>query len=374
MRKVLIGAGAVVVAGVAAVAVALAVPSGDGPAPSEGATESPAAAGVYAYMRVEFGESWMSTQGEMVVMDGTERIGGTPFGLVGTRPVFTTDGRYVFTVILGDELGVVSTENGEAASVSCEGCGDRQLECQCQTVVPVGGSRVAWLDGDDHVVVIDLADASPEPQRTDVALPTEDGFLDERVRPHLIAGTDGAALAAYPHGSLPGDDVLPAYLVPLDGEPRRLDPDRPDSIEEAAFSPDGTRVLLTGDQEYACATVTVVDVASGEGETAPVHAEPGEECETHDVYIDALWWDPDGTANVYFQVDEQDAENNAEEGQRRLDGERWVETGTDPLTEQRSLTTGVTVALRDWTLSLDADGERTEIATDVRYVTAAPAT
>ncbi|MFC4561102.1 hypothetical protein ACFO4E_04445 [Nocardiopsis mangrovi] len=374
-RWLAIGVAVLVVAGVAAVVVALTGSSREGPAPSEGESEPPVAAGVYAYMKIEFGQNLLDTQGEMVVMDGAEQIGSAPFSALGTRPVFTDDGQYAYTLLFGDELSVVSAETGEVVSAPCEGCSDRQLECQCQTVVPFGDSRIAWLDDDHHVVHMDLAAESPEPQQTDTTLPTEDGFLDEQVSPNLIAGTDGAALAAYP-GGLPGDDLMPAYLVTLDDEPRRLDSDRPDSVEEAVFSPDGSHVALTGNQERACATVTVVDVASGEGETAPVSAEPGTECDDHDVYIDGLWWDLDDALNVYFQADEDDStaedDSATEDGQRRLEGDRWVESDAGPAEEVRQLRAGATAVLDDWTLSIETDSQRTEIDTDVRYVAVAP--
>jgi hypothetical protein len=117
-HRLVLGVVVVMLMGVAAIAVALAGSSGEGAAPSVKASKSPASAGVYAYMRIEFGEnSVMETQGELVVMDGTEQIGSAPFGFVGTRPEFTTDGQYVFTELLGDELAVVSAESGNDTEV-----------------------------------------------------------------------------------------------------------------------------------------------------------------------------------------------------------------------------------------------------------------
>lgn len=356
---------------VAATAVALAGCTGSGSAPSADASKSPASAGVYAYLTVEFGDSWMETKSEMVVMDGAKEIGRSGPLFLTERPVFTTDGRYAFTMpTLGDKIIGVSADGGETKSVPCEGCGDRQSDCHCRIVAPIGGSQIAWLDGDNHMVVADLAAESPTPRRTDVTLPTVDGFLDKRVSPKLIAGTGGAALAAYPSESMSGDAVQPAYLVTLDDPPRRLDPGRPDSIDEAVFSPDGTRVALTGNQEFICATVTVVDVKSGKGETARVSAAQGAKCDNHDVYIDSMWWDRDGTLNVTFDAD--DKNTAAKGGQSRLEGGRWVESGTGPDTEKRRLSAGTATIQSDRTLSVERDGERIEIDTDVRYLTAAP--
>jgi hypothetical protein len=221
-------------------------------------------------------------------------------------------------------------------------------------------------------MITDLADASPTPRQTDITLPTKDGFLDSRVKPHLIAGTDGAALASYPEAYATVNVVQQMYLVTPDGEPRRLDPDRPDSIDEAVFSPDGTQVALTGDQKETCTTVTVVDLTSGESETAPVSAEPGTTCDGIDVYIDSLWWDRNGSLNVTVQADDENT--TAEDGQRRLEDGRWVDAGTAPAGEVRQLSAGTATIQGDesGTLFIGNDGERAQIDTDVRYLTAAP--
>jgi hypothetical protein len=359
----------------AATAVAVAGCAGEDPATSEDAAKSSAlaSAGVYAYLTVEFGESWQDTESQMFVMNGTEEIGRSDPLLLAERPQFTADGRYAFTLpAFLDEIIVIAVDSGRTTSVPCEGCGDRQTDCHCQIVAPIGGSQIAWLAGpDNHLVRVDLAARTPTPQPTAITLPTEDGFLDEKRLPNLIAGTDGAALASYP-GVLPGDDLLPAYLVTLDNPPRRLDPGRPDSTDEATFSPDATRVALTGNQENACATVTVVDVASGTGETAPVSAEPGTTCANHDVYIESLWWDQDGSLNLTFEPDDQNTTVKA--GQRQLEGGRWVETHTGPASEVRQLSAGTATIQGDapGTLHIEADGERAEVDTDVRYLTTAP--
>ncbi|GAB3450541.1 hypothetical protein [Actinophytocola sediminis] len=345
--------------------------AGADPAPAEDAP--PPSAGVYAYGTVTFGESALDTESELLVMDGTKKIGSSGPLLLGDRPVFTTDGAYVYTLpSFLDEIIVISVADGEKTSVPCTGCGDRRTECRCQVVAPVGGSRLAWLEGaDNHLVRVDLAAESPTPQPTDITVPTENGFLDEKLMPNLIAGTDGAALASYP-GKLPGDDLLPAYLVPLEGTPRRLDTGRPDSIDEAIFSSDGTRIAVTGNQEYACSTVTVVDVASGKGATAPVSAKPGTTCEQKDVYVESLWWDLDGTLNVVFEVDRENS--TADNSQRRLTDGAWVDAGTGQDNEVRQLSAGTATiqGQAPATLYLETDDDRTEIDTDVRYLTVAP--
>jgi hypothetical protein len=131
-------------------------------------------------------------------------------------------------------------------------------------------------------------------------------------------------------------------------------------------------MALTGNQEHACATVTVVDVTSGKSETAPVSAKPGTTCHNHDVYIDSLWWDQDGTLNVTFQADDENT--TAKDGQRRLEGGHWEDVSTAQTGEVRQLSAG-TATIQGHvpgTLFVKSNGERTKIDTDVRYLTAAP--
>ena len=313
----------------------------------------------------------METKSRMVVMDGAEQIGRSEPLLLADPPVFTTDGRYVFTLpTYGDRIIAISTETGKARSVPCEGCSDRQLECHCQLVAPIGRSQLAWLDGDNRLVIADLASESPKPEPTDITLPTEDGFLDERLQPRVIAGTEGAVLVAYADRGLPGDDLQPIYLVRPGAEPRELDPNRPDSIEQAVFSPDGSRIAVTGNQEYACATVTVVDVDSGKGETAPVSAEPGAKCKVRDVYIDTMWWDRDGTLNTTVQAD--DEHSDATGGQRRYRQGKWSEAEIGNATAVHQLRAGTATIRGDGSLVVEAAGERSRIDNHVRYLTAAP--
>ena len=124
-----------------------------------------------------------------------------------------------------------------------------------------------------------------------------------------------------------------------------------------------------GNQEYACARVTV---ASGTGVTAPVSAEPSTTCDDHDVHIGSLWWDRDGTLNVVFTDDQDPTRKETDErDQRRLEAVVGSRPAPEPGSEVRQLSAG-TATLQERTLYLEADGDRTEIDTDVNSVTAAP--
>ncbi|MDX3227421.1 hypothetical protein [Streptomyces sp. ME19-01-6] len=355
----------IVLAAVTALAIVLkqTAPSGSGDE-----AEKPGPPRVYAYMKVDFGQDWTQTRSELVAMNGTKRIGRASFGWIGTHPAFTTDGRYVFTTI-SDRVLAISATTGKVTKVPCAGCQDRSLKCQCQTVVPVGAAKVAWLDKGNHLVIADLAAKAPTPRRTATTVPTWRNMWDEAA-PQLLAGTDGAVLAAYTDSL--STKTGPVYLVTLDGGPRRLAPHRPDSVESAQFSPDGTQVALAGDEAESCATVTVVNVRSGEGRTRPVKAAEGAKCHARDGYVGEMWWDPDGALNVYFQPAEKEETMNGV--QRRLAGDRWVAANAAPASQAHRLAAGATAVLshpgvrdRDF-LYVEIGGRSTRVAREVNRV------
>ncbi|GIG67893.1 hypothetical protein [Phytomonospora endophytica] len=327
--------------------------------------------GSYAYLKVAFGESWLDTKSTLVVMDGTKRIGSTEL-LLGTTPLFTVDGRFAFTAAtIGDSVTAISTETGAVSTVTCEDCGDTDMSCLCQMVVPVGGSTIAWLNKEGRLVTADLAANPPVPVETGTVVPLEDGFLDAKLYPALLAGRDGVALAAYPTNDRPVDEPTPAYLVTSGEEPRRLDVDRPDALEIAAFSPDGTGIAVGGEREYVCATLTLVDLGTGESVTSPLRAAPDATCETHDAFVDELWWDHDGTLNVYYE--ESTEGQGGDDVHARFDGTRWAPAGVDLNRQTHPLASGASVVLDDWSLSLTGDGTSVAVDTEVRHVVAAPA-
>jgi len=187
----------------------------------------------------------------------------------------------------------------------------------------------------------------------------------------LIAGTDGLAVAAYPHESF--DATTAVHLVPLEGEPQLIDAVRPDSVDEAAFSPDGARLALTGDSEITCATVTVVEVASRTAETSPILAQPGEECEERDANLTDLWWSPDGTLNTQVQL------ATGGRDQKHLEGAQWIDTPMDGDVQSLALPTGGALALSmtddvtgGQTLYFEHDGDSERIDRSIRGITAAP--
>lgn len=360
--------------------------SPDGAASSDGAasardgeSERAGPGHTYAYLKVDFGQDWTETTSELVAMNGSKPIGRAAFGWLGTDPAFTTDGRYVFT-LAGDQVLAISASTGKVTRVPCDGCQDRSLKCQCQTVAPIGASQVAWLGRGNRLTLANLADRAPSPRRTATTVPTWRNDVGERANPHLLAGTDGAVLAAYPDSLSSGTG--PVYLVPLDGAPRRLAPGRQDAVESAAFSPDGTRLALAGDQAAACATVTVVSLTTGRGKTSPVMAAANAKCATRDGYVGAVWWDPDGALNVTFQpADEEGQEGQAatrSDVQRRLVGDRWVAADVDPARQAHRLVADATATLSQpgvrgqGRLTYEAGGQRTRIQDGVNRVAVSP--
>ena len=356
--------------GVAGVICALVVGCGADPAGEE-TPDRPAPPRVYAYTTFHVGQSVLDTRSDLVLMNGTDEVGRAALGL-GTAPAFTTDGRYAFS-LAGDEVHAIAVETGKVTSVPCDGCYDRFLECQCQTVVPFGASTVAWLDSTNRLVRADLAARQPAAEPTTTTAPTWPNDWDEQVVPQLLAGAEDTVLVGYPHSlsTKPG----PLHLAGPDGRIQPLTTDRPDTVEEAEFSPDGTELALWGAPEAnECATVTLVDIAAGVAKTTPVAASAP--CTTRDGYVGALWWDHDGTLNVYFQPDGSDTLVGAT--QRTLAGDTWKAADVAKATQEHRLAQDTTVVLsnpgvRDKdVLFLEVDGKRTTVEREVNRVVLAP--
>lgn len=323
---------------------------------------------VYAYTTIHFGQTILETTSDLVVMNGADEVGRTPLGL-GTEPAFTTDGRFAFS-LAGDDVHAISATTGEVTSVPCDGCFDRHLECQCQTVVPFGASTVAWLDSGNRLVRADLAAKSPRPEPTTTTAPTWPNDWDEQVVPQLLAGTEDTVLVGYPRSLSmePG----PLYLAGPDGKPAPLTTDRPGAVESAEFSPDGSQLALwAAPESNECVTVTVVEVASGTAKTTPVTATAP--CTTRDGYVGALWWDFDGALNVYFQPDGDDTLVGAT--QRTFADGAWSAADVGKATQEHRLAEDTTAVLsnpgvRDKNvLYLDDDGKRTTVEREVNRVT-----
>lgn len=363
----------VAVVGVVGVVGAVVVGCGAAPAGEE-TPERPAPPRVYAYTTIHFGQSILETTSDLVLVNGTEEVGRAALGL-GTEPAFTTDGRYAFS-LAGDEVMAISVETGKVTSVPCAGCFDRFLECQCQTVVPFGAGTVAWLDSANRLVRADLAARQPAAEPTATTAPTWPNDWDEQVVPQLLAGAEDTVLVGYPRSlsTKPG----PLYLAGPDGRVQPLTTDRPGPVEEAEFSPDGAELALWGAPEAdGCATVTLVEIAAGAAgaaKTSPVAASAP--CAARDGYVGELWWDHDGTLNVYFQPDGSDTLVGAT--QRTLAGDTWVAADVDKATQEHRLAQDTTVVLsnpgvRDKdVLSLEVDGKRTTVEREVNRVVLAP--
>lgn len=354
------------------VAVVGAVVVGCGSA-STGAPERPTPPRVYAYTTIHFGQSIVETTSDLVVMNGAEEVGRTPLGGLATDPAFTTDGRYAFS-LGGNGVMAISAATGKVTSVPCEGCFDRQLECQCQTVVPFGASTVAWLDSANRLVRTDLAAKKPGQEPTATTAPTWPNDWDEQVVPQLLAGAEDTVLVGYPRSlsMQPG----PLYLAGPDGQPRQLTTDRPDPVEAAEFSPDGGELAVWGAPESnECATVTVVDIAASAATTTPVAT--SEPCTTRDGYVGELWWDHDGALNVYFQPDDQQTTLSGAT-QRTFAGDTWKAADVDKATQEHRLAEDTTAVLshpgiRDENdLYVVVDGKRTRVEREVNRVVAAP--
>ncbi|GAB1513075.1 hypothetical protein [Actinophytocola sp. KF-1] len=352
-----------------AVAGALVVACGSSPS----GPDAPKPPRVYAYQTIHFGPTIVETTSDLVVMNGTEEIGRAQLGL-GTDPAFTTDGRYAFSLAGDGAVKAVAVATGKVTSVPCDGCFDRYLECQCQTVVPFGASTIAWLDRANRLVRTDLAAGSPAPEPTGTTAPAWRDDLDRQYAPQLLAGTADTVLVGYSYSM--SSTPRPLYLAGPAGTPRLLTTGRPGPLEAAQFSPDGAELALWDAPEVnECATVTLFDLAAGTAETTPVAAATAR-CGTRDGFVGDLWWDHDGTLNVYFQPDGSESLVGAT--QRSFTDGAWAAADVDRATQLHRLAEDTTAVLsnphvRDKdVLYLETAGKRTTVEREVSRVVAPP--
>ncbi|THV42229.1 hypothetical protein [Glycomyces buryatensis] len=364
-KRLFVVAGVVLLAVVVSVIVVVVRSSGDGPADAESSERS----SVYAYRRAEVnGSSPTGIGTRLVLMDGDDFIGSEAFPGA-TALQFTVDGAYVFTRALGlDEIAAISVSTGEVVTVPCQGCDEHFEECSCPGVVPVGGSRIAWVGPDGRLVYADFAAEEPSPQVTETVLPTEESYRDDLEHPYLVGGTDSIAVTAYPSGYFPL--TSPLFLVPTEGEPQRIEVDGRLNITGAAFSPDGAQLAIVGFRS-GCPTVTVVDMDSGvAGEATRVT----DSCNWRDISLDRVWWDTDGTLNAYYLHEDEPVGVH-----RQLVEGEWVDAAEpgNVQTFQFSGDTALTITQLDEEahanlLELVVGGEPERIDHNVHAVTVAP--
>lgn len=294
------------------------------------------AAGVVAYLRLggaaEPGDGVfaMTERGTLVLMHGSRRVAavsGGP-GWSATRPAFTEDGAYAFAYATdakgtARQILTARSADGSTETVACSDCG---------IPVAAGGSRVAYLDREQTLKLLDLSEADDGPDSVAVRGLQPTPRQDAGYR--LLAGVDGYVLAQ------PDRGTGRLHLIGPDGVAHPVtNQDTYVAVAAAGvagskpvFAVDATTVDRGGLGTCPAAGVSFVDAASGRMTPAPAFGEqPGPDTTTT---LTDLWWDADGAlyaqVRPYFcRTDLLDRANPEHTRVRpetiwRLAGDRWV--------------------------------------------------
>jgi hypothetical protein len=351
----------------------LVVPESPDAAQIDVTTSAPPPKPVYAFT---------STTRLGVVRDG-QVIAEVPAGFArgdSGSPLFTADGRFAFTVSAAGVV-VVDTAAGTSRAVPC---------ADCRTAVPVGGSRVAWLDQARKLVVLDLGvpDARPEQSPVVVPAPSAPGPYDPP--PGLLAGADGAVLIAVADQPAAYGGPEQLYLADLGGSVTALGATTVNVTLTAGpnvISPDGRTVaygwIMHGGACQERGAVTLLDVADGTVRVPLTNGVLGGSPNVDGAGVRDLWFDGDGRLNAIYSswtctASGGDATPVQPSTQWRLDGDQWVEVSADPVLGVRTVEAGVRAVITDvdertrtGTLYTETAGGRTKVADQV-YAIAVP--
>ncbi|WP_327009785.1 hypothetical protein OHA72_22670 [Dactylosporangium sp. NBC_01737] len=198
---------------------------------------------------------------------------------------FTTDNRFAFAVAQREtDAFVVSIAVSDGTA--------KTIPCQCSTVVPVGGSDVAWLDEHNlrHVVNVGNGEATREPA------PVEG--KNQYTDPSLLTGGAGFVLIAHKQArDADLDHVEHHTLIGADGAIK----DAGTSVwaVRSATSVKADRIAVVADwTDNICAaeqSVSLIDTATGIRTSTEFTALGTRRFRQYDGrFIDDVWWTSDG--------------------------------------------------------------------------------
>ncbi|WP_433525040.1 hypothetical protein ACQPZ2_08445 [Nocardia pseudovaccinii] len=307
---------------------------------------------------------------ELIVADGTTVLSRTPGQFTSADELrFSRDGKYVVRNEFpgnNDPAGIVAVNVAEPTEV-------RRLQCGCAEVFPTQLGTIAWQAPDGSIMRADLTAPNPEPtvwRTLPVAFPPEGVRYDFR-----LLSTDGDRLLfvrtefrfydhSYHHE---------LFTIEPDGTTRSLGgiPAGTERFIDAAFSPDGTSIAVSGDapapgrNPYRCrrTTLTLVTIGSaGMKTTIPDF----ENCTTPT----KIRWDNPTGASVTIRQRAETEDLTAGQSIRWLSrGGLWFPSG-DATVDTTSTATGTELEVDQPTDTLyrTANGTRTELATDITAV------
>ncbi|RLK58866.1 hypothetical protein [Actinokineospora cianjurensis] len=288
-------------------------------------------------------------------------------------PDLTLDGRFAFAAN-APGVTTIDVESGAGRTIPCDGC---------VKAVPVGGSRIAWVDQANRLMIADLAGAQAQQPVTSVALPAVPPSSDYADQPaRLQAGAEGTVLVTLPDaaGTAAYGGPEDLFLVNLDGEVRALGTtDSNLGVGVAAIAPDGEAVAyVRGTHGGSCEeryTTTIVSTGSGEVRT-PGAVSPDFDSDIYGGMV-AAWYDGDGVLNRInstWRCSQLNEPTYIQRGSHeRLVGDQWAVQYDSPVLDSRLVGPGTRAAITaptpdttdvspdGGTLYVEVDGKRVDV-------------
>lgn len=311
---------------------------------------------------------------ELIVADGTAVLSRTPGQFTSADEIrFTRDGKYVVRNEFpgtNDPAGIVAVNVAEPGEV-------RRLPCGCDKVFPTQLGTIAWQASNGSVMRADLTAPNPEPAvwRT---LPTAVPPEGSRYSVRLLATEGDQLMFSRTEFRFSDHSVHHEFFtIEPDGTTRSLGetPAGTERVIDAAFSPDGTSIAVSGDapspgrNPYRCRQTTFTLVSTRQvGMTTRI---PGfENCTTPT----KIRWDNNTSATVTIIQRAESEDLTAGQTTRwQARGDLWFPTGT-PTADTTSTANGAELELTQpstesaHTLYRRANGTRTELATNITAI------
>ncbi|MFE6920887.1 hypothetical protein ACFVAV_07545 [Nocardia sp. NPDC057663] len=191
---------------------------------------------------------------DVIVMRGVVELSRTPAELVGLNDLmrFTEDSRFViWTEGAGNDRVVVAITAGTDSQVV-------RIPCRCSRVVPIGGSKVAWIDAPvdpsepDVLRSADLAESTgPSVWRTLETVPSPSQPGERWNRNHVMLGSRGNRVLIGHTESQVGSDAVKheVFAISTDGEIAQYGPvpDVGGYLRSGVFDPRGEAVAVLAD-------------------------------------------------------------------------------------------------------------------------------
>ncbi|MGV0737533.1 hypothetical protein ABQF35_11095 [Mycobacterium syngnathidarum] len=270
------------------------------------------------------------------------------------HPVFTTSGEYV----------AATADDGSIVITGLDAESSRTIAAHATQVFADRGDTIAWWQGPDQLVSLDLSQPSSAPTSTVIGLP---GGNPENTR--LLSMADGIAVFARPDGSDGSEELIRMDRYQTFGS-LGPSPETAHPIQITVPSPDGREFAYQSPIRAACpkSGVGVIDTQTGQF-SSPALPSSIDNVAT----ASTMWWDTDRALHIALATRPcgSDASSNIVTTWK-LDQDEWIRADPADVLASRALAGGQTALVTPTstkpprgTLWVDTGATRVQVADDV---------